>query len=141
MDERIKECGILTIKNTNFMNNTSENGTILNVPFLNSETGSSINFNSCYFSNNTASNFGGVINSMGEYNNKHMKFTNNQYSDNHAKLGNIIYGYSKNSFPSIGNINKSDKTSLPSTFKLDNTTYSSISILSGQNIPGNITGK
>jgi len=143
MNEKENNSGGFYISNSKFINNTSEYGTFLNVPFLNKNTGTGIEIHTSEFTNNTASKFGGIIYSLGEYNNYHMKLVNNQYNNNNAKLGNIIYSYSLNSLPDIvsDNINKDDIVTLPSYFEVDKNSYEDdeITILSGESIPDGIT--
>ena len=96
--------GGIIINSSNFLNNTSEYGTVFNVKKLNLETGTSIKVNSGVFINNTASKFGGVIYSLGKYNNYHVELNTCKFNNNQAKLGGVVYGYSISSFPKISNI-------------------------------------
>ncbi len=142
MDEKnLKLSGCFIISSIYFMDNTSECGTFLNVPFMNENTSSLISIMGCYFANNTASKYGGVVYSMNEYNKKHIYFMFNEFGKNYAKLGDVTYGISKNAMIDIDKVKNSDIRTPPSYFKLNNTSYSSISLLSGENIPKNIIGK
>jgi len=98
----------------------------------------------CEYTNNTASKYGGVVYSLGEYNGLHSALTNCTFDNNHAKLGNIVYGYSKDSIPDISNIqeinsiDKNNIVTLPTYFEIDLNTNDKISILSGETIPEGI---
>jgi len=133
------------ISSSIFINNTSEYGTIFNVPFINDKSAYGIMVNNCQFTNNTASKYGGVIYSLGEFNNKHVNFYNCNFYDNHAKLGNVLYSYSSMSSPIMNNcnLNSNDIVTLPTYFEVDEYSYEGdeISILSGENIPEGITCK
>jgi len=146
-DERYKQSGALNFTNSNFENNTSESGTILNLPYytflLNIDDGLHY-IENCTFVNNTASKFGGVIYSGKNAN--RLVITNCVFNDNHAKSGNIVYAYSQEFLPSIEDLNNTDVSTIPSYFILDESEISEnevneIYILSGENIPEGIKFK
>jgi len=142
LDEDHKASGQFGITNSKFINNTSESGTIFSIISLNIETGSSVKVNDCEFTNNISSNYGGVMYSVSPYVNNHMKFTNCQFNNNHARFGDIIYSYSIDSMPMLINntyLNEYDVATLPTFFKIDRDSSDKISILSGENIPENIS--
>jgi len=141
MNEKEQHSGTITVMNSDFTDNTSEYGTIINMPYMYEKSSSKISISSSYIANNSASKFGGVFYSTGEFNSDHLFITCNKFYNNYAKLGNIIYGHSKNKIPTIDEIKTSDIVLLPSNFKLNNTSFRSISILSGEKIPENIIGE
>jgi len=78
---------------------------------------------------------------MGEYNNYQVKTLSNNYSDNHARFGNIVYSISRKTIDSLnlGGLNINDAVTVPSRFEKDIYSYDDdISILSGETIPENI---
>jgi len=142
LNEDKNTSGGFGITNSKFINNTSEYGTIFNIYKTNYSTASGFTVNGCEFTNNTASKFGGVIYSLGKYNILHTEFQNCTFNNNHAKLGDVVYGYSINSMPLISNIKElssTDVATLPTYFEIDNNSIDKISILSGENIPEGIT--
>ncbi len=141
MNELYFENGSYTVSNSNFENITSECGTIFNFPCLTSGKDQFIKVSNSKFINNTASKFGGVIYSTGEYNNKAINFTNCYYYNNHAKFGNIIYAHSKDTLPYIGDLNETDISTIPAYFKMYGNVIENISILSGESIPEGIKCK
>jgi len=137
-DENNKEGGGYTINYVNFENNTSESGTIFNFPYL-SPGSANIGIYYSTFTNNTASKFGGVIFS-GENGNR-MVFSNCIFNNNHAKYGNIVYAHSKNEIPTIGDIQKTEISTIPTYFEMNGNVIEEISILSGESIPEGIMCK
>jgi len=136
--------GLFHISNSKFINNTSEYGTIFSIFSINQDTGSIFDVKNCEFTNNTSSNFGGVIYSVGKYINNHMNFTDCQFNNNHARLGDTIYSYSIDGIPNISNdtyFNENDLATLPTYFKSYSNLTNSISILSGESIPEDISCK
>jgi len=138
MNEKEKQSGGYTVWYTNFENNTSEYGTIFNVPYLSHGKDKYIQVYNSSFINNTASKFGGVIYSLGEYSGMRMNFTYCYFENNHAKYGNIVYAYSKERAPEIENLNSMDISVIPSHFQMDEKGVEKISILSGESIPKDI---
>ena len=142
MDESNGEGGIYRIFSSTFENNTSEYGTIFNIPYTSTYEFMNVNVNNSTFTNNTASKFGGVIYSIGENNIKRLSFKKCNYNNNYAKLGNIIYGHSKYTLPNIGyNLKKSDVSTIPTYFEMYGNIVDDISILSGESIPEGIMCK
>jgi len=129
--------GTCIFRNSKFVNNTSERGTIINLNYLNPGNIQYIQIFNSIFINNSASKFGGVIYSLGEYNFNHTLFSNCTFNNNHAESGNIIYAHSKYSLPSIGIIKSTDISTIPEYFKKDGDGDEEvkISILSGERIP------
>jgi len=142
MGDEIGSTGETNIIDSKFINNKSEYGTIFHIHELSYDTGSSLNINDCEFTNNTASKFGGVIYTGDKYFGRHASFSNCQFNNNHATLGNIIYVYSNDAMPmNIGNLNPSDVHTFPTFFERNGNSNDNISILSGDSIPENITCK
>jgi len=141
MDERNFEGGGYSITSSNFENNTSEYGTIFNMPYINPKTdkNSIITFSSCNFINNTASKFGGVI--LSGINGDRIAFTDCTFINNHAMFGNIVYAHSKDALPSFENINSIDVSTTPVDYKMFGNIVDRISILSGESIPEGIVCK
>jgi len=144
-DDREHADGIFRAESSIFENNASEYGTIFNVPYtgLGADTTILITVANCTFINNTASKFGGVIYSIGEYNARRMAFSGCHYNNNHAQSGNIIYGHSKNTIQGIGQIlmNFDDVSTIPAKFEMVGDVYDEITIHSGDSIPDNIMFK
>ncbi len=142
-DERYGEGGIFKISYSKFENNTSESGTIFNIPYTSFYEYTNIGVNEVVFTNNTASKFGGVIYSIGEYNAKRMSFLDCSYNNNHAQFGNIIYGHTKKTLPKIGHYSEKngDVSTIPSYFEMCGNVVDEISILSGESIPEGIMCK
>ncbi|OUM64963.1 hypothetical protein PIROE2DRAFT_60320 [Piromyces sp. E2] len=120
--------GMFNITNSSFLNNTSENGTILNILYLDEHTPCFVKSENSTYIGNRASKHGGVVNSM----------------DNHAKLGDIIYIYSKDTSPLISDIEELEAidgaiVTNPTEFILTDNSFKRITINSGDKIPNNIT--
>jgi len=145
MDENKDNSGQYSIENSTFVNNTSEYGTIFSIYTIRVATGSSIDIRDCKFINNTSYNFGGVIYSVGEYNNKFVRFYDCIFSNNHARLGDIIYSYSKAAMPTFYSdtsyLNNDTLATIPTYFNIDGNPIDKISILSGESIPEGISCK
>jgi len=142
LDEFEMNSGIFHISNSKFINNTSDYGTVFSIFSINQDTGTIFDIKNCEFTNNTSSNFGGVVYSVGVYTNNHMNFTECQFNNNHARLGNTIYSYSIEGTPIILNdtyLNENDLATLPTYFIMNNNLTESISIFSGESIPENIS--
>ena len=137
--------GYFNALNVEFVNNTSEYGTFLNIPYIIESTANFIIIDSSKFINNTASKFGGVIYSLGPYNSKHLYISNCEFYNNNAKLGKNIYSYSTYSSATMQNsyINIEDIVSLPTKFEIDTDSLEEdkVSILSGEKIPEGISCK
>lgn len=131
------------IRHSNFVNNTSECGTILNLNYLNPATSvlKYIYMTNSTFTNNTASKFGGVIYSLGQYNNDRISIVDCTFNNNHAESGNIIYAHSKKNLSFIVNKNSNDVSTIPEYFKKVGNKGEGISILSGESIPEGIKCK
>ncbi len=127
--------GSCTIYNANFVNNTSECGTVLNLSYLNPGDFPYILVENTTFTHNIASKFGGVIYSLGEHNACRLSFKNCTFNDNHADSGNIIYTHSKNNLPEIKNLKETDISTIPEHFEIDGDEEMEISIISGESIP------
>ncbi|KAL6626029.1 hypothetical protein U3516DRAFT_809530 [Neocallimastix sp. 'constans'] len=146
LDEDNNSSGIYNINKSTFINNTSEYGTIINIKKLYENTGCKVNVLNSLFINNKASKFGGVIYSIGKYNNLHANIINCIFFDNNAELGDVIYGFSKKSLPIISNIKKLESmdgavVTNPTKIRLNSNYINKISINSGDTIPKNISYK
>jgi len=144
LDEDNNSSGIYNINKSTFINNTSEYGTIINIKKLYENTGCKVNVLNSLFINNKASKFGGVIYSIGKYNNLHANIINCIFFDNNAELGDVIYGFSKKSLPIISNIKKLESmdgavVTNPTKIRLNSNYINKISINSGDTIPKNIS--
>ena len=141
MDGKKNEDGPFSVVSSNFENNTSEIGTIFNLPFFSRGKTATvfISIKDSTFTNNTASKFGGVIFS-GE-NADLINFSNCAFKDNHAKFGDVFYTLSKDIKPTIEYINETEISTVPSTFIMDGNIVDRISILSGESIPEGIMCK
>jgi len=145
MDEGTS-AAILTLENSTFVNNTSEYGTIMNVKHMDINTACRMRSTNSTFIGNRASKYGGIIYSMGLYNHLYFNFTNNTYIDNHAKLGDIMYSYSKATTPQIDNLEELETienaiVTNPTKLILSENSIKNFSIYSGDTIPNNITSK
>jgi len=143
MDENKDTSGIFTISNSVFKNNTSEVGTVFNIININKITGSNIYVLNSNFIDNKASKYGGVVHSLGKYNNYHFVLLYCNFINNYAYLGNDIYSISRESMPYITNIKQLESTknsvaTNPTSFKLNDNSIDRISIFSGDTIPNNI---
>ena len=143
MNEKNNEGGIYQITHSNFENNTSESGTIINIPYTSLNYVVYFQVYDCIFINNTASKFGGVIYSVGENNYKRINITECAYINNHAEFGNIIYAYSNDTLPNIGSYieNMDDVSTIPAYFEKYGNIVEDITILSGESIPEGIMCK
>jgi len=143
LDEKNNESGIFKITHSNFENNTSESGTIVYVPYTSDTYVVYFHVYDCTFTNNTASKFGGVIYSVGKFNNRRLNFTECYYYNNHAKFGNIIYTHSNKTLLNIGSYIESidDVSTIPAYFATDGNIAEDITILSGGSIPEGIMFK
>jgi len=145
-DERDQKGGFPSFTSNVFENNTSEVGTIFNVPYflkLTGNSGGNVSVKTCTFTNNTASKFGGVIYS-GE-NAERLSFPGCTFNNNHAGSGNIVYGFSTKAFPGFDFPLTSDIAStIPSKFVIDKDSKAKakdIYIYSGNKIPEGIKCK
>ena len=144
LDETVGSSGNYYITNSRFENNTSENGSIIHIEYLDRKTGTFLSSDNSVFIGNKASNYGGVIYSMGPYDNLHIQINDCTFTDNHAKLGDIIYSLSRESTPYINNIKELEAiegavVTNPTKLILDEDSINKISIYSGDTIPNNIT--
>ncbi|OUM57802.1 hypothetical protein PIROE2DRAFT_17101 [Piromyces sp. E2] len=144
MNEGYGSSGKYYITNSVFTNNTSEFGTVVNIIYMDEKTGCEVNSTNSYYIGNRATKYGGVFYSMGPYNNLHVNIKNNTFIDNHAKLGDIMYSYSRAAMPNIDNIEELEAidgaiVTNPTQFILDEDSIKKISIYSGDTIPNNIS--
>ncbi|ORX52137.1 hypothetical protein BCR36DRAFT_396937 [Piromyces finnis] len=143
MDENDQTSGLFMIYDSLFVNNTGEAGTIFHIGELLYLTGCTIESTSSQYIGNNSTKYGGVIYSMGQYNNLHTKFIDNVFIDNHSRFGDVIYSYSKESNPNISNINELEAidgaiVTKPAKIILSEDSIKSFSIHSGDFIPKNI---
>jgi len=140
-NETNRDSGRDIISGSNFVNNTSECGTIFNYSSLNPSSISGIEVKNSKFINNVASKFGGVIYLTGYYDYNYMKFKDCYYYSNHAKFGNIVYARSKNFMGFINDLNPTDVMTFPAYFEMYGNVVEEVSILSGERIPEGIMCK
>jgi len=80
---------------------------------------------------------------VGAYNNKFVRFYDCKFSNNHARLGDIIYSYSRAGMPTFYSntayLNNNTVATIPTYFEIDGNPIDKISILSGENIPEGIS--
>jgi len=146
LDENAHSSGRISIQNSLFTNNTGEYGSIFHIGYIDERSGSKVSSSYSTFIGNKAFKYGGVIYSMDHYHNYHTSFLFNNFTDNHAKLGDIMYTYSKVWPSNISYINNYEENNgiivtNPSKFIIDEDSISSISIYSGDIIPNNIKCK
>jgi len=144
LDESDGTSGGYNLMNSRFENNTSEYGTILHIEYLNQKTGTQVNTINSVFIGNKASKYGGVIYSIGPYDNLHIQINYCTFTDNHAKLGDIVYSLSRESIPYFSNLEKLEAiegavVTNPTKLILDENSINKVSIYSGDTIPNNIT--
>ncbi|OUM60028.1 hypothetical protein PIROE2DRAFT_63402 [Piromyces sp. E2] len=134
---------IYNIKNSNFYNNTSINGSILNIKYYEYNLNDRISFNNSLFENNSATNFGGVVYSNSPNTNQLVFFEDCIFNNNTAGNGNISYSLSQSSEPNFSNIKHLQEMNAlstnPTKVLLDG--QYNVSIFSGEKIPDNISCK
>ncbi|OUM62046.1 hypothetical protein PIROE2DRAFT_11750 [Piromyces sp. E2] len=134
----------ITIQDSKFINNSGNSGPILNI--MNNSEDYTINFNNCYFENNHAIYYGGIVYSHKYFDDGYIpRFSNYYFNDcifknNTAKKGNISFSFEKSHEPYFSNIEELRKiegafVTNPSYIELTSDSVDSISLYSGEKLP------
>ncbi|ORX44836.1 hypothetical protein BCR36DRAFT_300730 [Piromyces finnis] len=145
------------IENTNFYNNTSTKGPILNIKSFGKEDikeeskkklddeefTNNILIKNSVFKNNSASELGGVIYSISSNSNRYINFDHCEFINNIARIGNICFSLNKNSEPEFSNadIIKNMKGIATNPTKIALSDDYDIKINSGDKIPSGLSCK
>ncbi|OUM70448.1 hypothetical protein PIROE2DRAFT_56759 [Piromyces sp. E2] len=122
----------------------SEYGTILNIKDIGDKSQGYVDVINSYFENINASIYGGVVFSLGEYTNKHVRFEECVFKNTTVSIGGISFSLDKKSEPYFSNIDEIRKTegafaTNPTKVILNSNSKDKFILFSGEKIPEGIT--